>query len=310
MAQGEALTAPDGAAELLSAGFLDCIRDAVLVYRLDGAVRGYNRRLAQLFSAGPGLDGLDGLSGLLAVLPGKAHPIPPLPDVWQSLLDGEQRSVPFRLPAVAGAKSELELELYARRLIGPEGEVIFVELRDITAAKRAERALQDSKRQLESAVIVRTRDLQQKLALIERQREALLELSTPVIQLWDGILVLPLIGALDRDRSERLTGNLLESITQTRSRQVIIDITGVPSVEESGAAAILRAVRAVQLLGAECSLAGISPGVAQSLIHMESGWSSSLRTFANLQAALLAAIARGTPHSGGVSNVVKRQSSL
>lgn len=298
MAQGEALRAPAEESALLPAGFLDCIRDAVLVYRLNGAVRGYNRRLAQLFSEGADL------AAQLAVQPGKAHPIPPLPDCWQSLLDGETRTVPFRLSAGAGA--DVELELYARRLAGPEGEVILVELRDITAAKRAERALQDSKRQLESAVLVRTRDLQGKLALIERQRQALLELSTPVIQLWDGILVLPLIGAIDRDRSEQLTGSLLESITQTRSRQVIIDITGVPSVEESGAAAILRAVQAVQLLGAECSLAGISPSVAQSLIHMESGWSSSLRTFSNLQAALRAAIARNAPHGGGAGSILKR----
>lgn len=292
---GEALTL--GIAEApLSAGFLDCIRDAVLVYGLDGAVRGYNRRLASLFSADANL------AALLAVRPGAApgaHPLAPLPEAWRFLLQGEPRTAPFRLAAAAGP--EVELELFGRRLAGPDGDVIFVELRDITAAKRAERALQDSKRQLESAVLVRTRDLQQKLALIERQRQELLELSTPVIQLWDGILVLPLIGAIDRSRSEQLTAGLLESITRTRSQQVIIDITGVPSVEESGAAAILRAVRAVELLGAECSLAGISPSVAQALIHMDFGWSSSVRTFANLQAALRAAISRSSSRSHGPS---------
>lgn len=285
MAQVEGLIGSVPAA--LPAELLEFLRDAVLVYRLDGTVRGYNRRLAELFQSGREL------RQHLQIRAGDGHPIAPLPECWQSLLDGQTRTVLFRL--AAAGRPAVELELFARRLARPDEDLILVELRDMTAARRAERALQDSKRQLEAAVAVRTRELQQKLALIEQQRQALLELSTPVIQVWDGILVVPLIGAINHSRSEQLTENLLESITSTRSRQVIVDITGVPSVEEAGAAAILRAVRAVGLLGAECSLAGISPAVARSLIQMESGWSGNLRTFGNLQAALLSAISRSLP---------------
>lgn len=284
MAQGEALSNGD---EALPAELLDSLRDAVLVYRLDGTVRGYNRRLGELFKSGREL------RQELRIGAGDSHPIAPLLACWQSLLDGQVRTVLFRLAPAAGPA--VELELFARRLAQPDEDLILVELRDMTAARRAERALQDSKRQLEAAVAVRTRDLQQKLVLIEQQRQTLLELSTPVIQVWDGILVVPLIGAISHGRAEQLTENLLESITSTRARQVIVDITGVPSVEEAGAAAILRAVRAVGLLGAECSLAGISPAVARSLIRMESDWSGNLKTFSNLQAALLSAIARRQP---------------
>jgi len=104
--------------------------------------------------------------------------------------------------------------------------------------------------------------------LIRRQGEEMLELSTPVIQLWDGILALPLIGTLDSARTQVVMESLLQQIVATRSPIAILDITGVPTVDTLTAQHLLKTVAATRLMGAECIISGIRPQIAQTIVHL------------------------------------------
>jgi rsbT co-antagonist protein RsbR len=104
--------------------------------------------------------------------------------------------------------------------------------------------------------------------MISRQQAELLELSTPVVQLWDGVLALPLIGTLDSSRTQIVMQNLLDAIVNTRSDFAIIDITGVPVVDTLVAQHLLKTVAAARLMGAECLISGIRPQIAQTIIHL------------------------------------------
>jgi rsbT co-antagonist protein RsbR len=101
-----------------------------------------------------------------------------------------------------------------------------------------------------------------------RQQEELLELSTPVVRLWENILALPLIGTLDSARTQVVMQNLLDAIVQTRSDFAIIDITGVPVVDTLVAQHLLKTVAAARLMGADCLISGIRPQIAQTIIHL------------------------------------------
>ena len=104
--------------------------------------------------------------------------------------------------------------------------------------------------------------------LIARQQEELIELSTPVVQLWDGILALPLIGTLDSDRTQVVMESLLERLVATGSSIAVIDITGVPTVDTLVAQHLLKTVAAAQLMGADCIISGIRPQIAQTIVHL------------------------------------------
>lgn len=104
--------------------------------------------------------------------------------------------------------------------------------------------------------------------VILRQQQELLELSTPVVQLWDNVLALPLIGTLDSERTQVVMQSLLEAIVQTRSDFAIIDITGVPVVDTLVAQHLLKTVAAARLMGADCLISGIRPQIAQTIIHL------------------------------------------
>ena len=110
--------------------------------------------------------------------------------------------------------------------------------------------------------------LKQREEVIRRQQEEMLELSTPVVKLWDGILALPLIGTLDSARTQVVMESLLESIVQTNSRVAIIDITGVPTVDTVVAQHLLKAVTAARLMGADCIISGVRPQIAQTIVHL------------------------------------------
>jgi rsbT co-antagonist protein RsbR len=96
----------------------------------------------------------------------------------------------------------------------------------------------------------------------------MLELSTPVVTLWDGIVALPLIGTLDSARTQVVMESLLQAIVQTNSRFAIIDITGVPTVDTLVAQHLLKTITAARLMGAECILSGIRPQIAQTIVHL------------------------------------------
>jgi rsbT co-antagonist protein RsbR len=103
---------------------------------------------------------------------------------------------------------------------------------------------------------------------IRRQQEEMLELSTPVVKLWEGVLALPLIGTLDSARTQVVMESLLESIVQTNSKVAIIDITGVPTVDTVVAQHLLKTVTAARLMGADCIISGVRPQIAQTIVHL------------------------------------------
>jgi rsbT co-antagonist protein RsbR len=104
--------------------------------------------------------------------------------------------------------------------------------------------------------------------IIRRQQQEMLELSTPVVQLWEGVLALPLIGTLDSARTQVVMENLLEKIVETGAGLAIIDITGVPTVDTLVAQHLLKAVAAARLMGADCIISGIRPQIAQTIVHL------------------------------------------
>jgi rsbT co-antagonist protein RsbR len=104
--------------------------------------------------------------------------------------------------------------------------------------------------------------------VILRQQQEMLELSTPVVQLWDGILGLPLIGTLDSARTQVVMESLLQRIVDTGARIAIIDITGVPTVDTLVAQHLLKTVAAARLMGADCIISGIRPQIAQTVVHL------------------------------------------
>jgi rsbT co-antagonist protein RsbR len=112
------------------------------------------------------------------------------------------------------------------------------------------------------------RDLEEKLNTIELQRAAIRELSTPIMEVWEGILCLPVVGIMDSSRSADMTDALLKSVVSTRARCTIIDITGIEVMDTSTADHFIRMAKAVRLLGAECVLTGINPQIAQTIVHM------------------------------------------
>jgi rsbT co-antagonist protein RsbR len=128
--------------------------------------------------------------------------------------------------------------------------------------------------------------------VIGRQQQELLELSTPVVRLWDNILALPLIGTLDSNRTQVVMQNLLEAIVETRSDYAIIDITGVPVVDTLVAQHLLKTVAAARLMGAECLISGIRPQIAQTIIHLGVDL-SEVTTKATLADAFAVALSRG-----------------
>ena len=127
--------------------------------------------------------------------------------------------------------------------------------------------------------------------VIRRQQEEMLELSTPVVQLWDGVVALPLIGTLDSSRTSVVMESLLQTIVQTRSEIAIIDITGVPTVDTQVAQHLLKTVAAARLMGADCIISGIRPQIAQTMVHLQIDL-STVTTKATMAEALRTALSR------------------
>ncbi len=104
--------------------------------------------------------------------------------------------------------------------------------------------------------------------IIVRQQHELMELSTPVIKLWDGVLAVPVIGTLDSSRAQMVMESLLERLVETGSQLAIIDITGVPTVDTLVAQHLMKTVTAIRLMGAESIISGIRPQIAQTIVHL------------------------------------------
>lgn len=104
--------------------------------------------------------------------------------------------------------------------------------------------------------------------VILRQTDEMTDISTPVVQIWDGILAMPLIGTLDSSRAMVVMENLLQAIVSTGSGMAILDISGVPTVDSMVAQHLIKTVNATRLMGAECIISGIRPEIAQTIVHL------------------------------------------
>ena len=144
-------------------------------------------------------------------------------------------------------------------------------IRDITATKRAEETLREQ------------------LDVITQQQSAIRSMSTPIIQVWDGILTLPLIGTFDTDRATEIMERLLSEVTRLRARHAILDLTGIETVDTTTAEQLYRIIRAVGLLGARAVLSGLNPAIAQTLTDLGVD-TSRFVTYRNMQGALQACL--------------------
>jgi rsbT co-antagonist protein RsbR len=144
---------------------------------------------------------------------------------------------------------------------------------------------------IERLVLVRSetqryeRELEEQLATIEKQRAAIKELSTPMIEVWAGVLCVPIVGVIDSSRAAEMTSALLATVVEKKVRFTIIDITGIEAMDTRATDHFLRMARSVRLLGADCVLSGINPNVARSIVHMGVEL-SGIQTYRSLRDAL------------------------
>jgi rsbT co-antagonist protein RsbR len=129
------------------------------------------------------------------------------------------------------------------------------------------------------------RDIDEQVAMIDKQRAAIKELSTPMIEVWEGVLCVPIVGVIDSSRAADMTSALLSTVVAKTVRFTIIDITGIEAMDTRATDHFLRMARSVRLLGAECVLSGINPNVARSIVHMGVDL-SGIGTFRSLRDAL------------------------
>jgi rsbT co-antagonist protein RsbR len=128
-------------------------------------------------------------------------------------------------------------------------------------------------------------ELETQVRTIEAQRAAIAELSSPVIEIWDGVLTLPIVGAVDTERATVVTSNLLDAVGRSRTRLVIIDVTGMHGVGADVCDHLVRMARCVRLLGSECAISGMRADVARTLVGLGADI-SELHSFPTLRAAL------------------------
>lgn len=175
--------------------------------------------------------------------------------------------------------TEFPIEISLSPLETSEGTRVAAAIRDVTERRETEQRLQ-------------------------RQRDEILELSTPVIQVWDKVLALPIIGTLDTLRATRLTEGLLEKIAQTQAEVAILDISGVPTIDTQVAQHLLKTVQAAALMGTVSIMSGVRPETAQSMVHLGIDM-GRLRSRNTLQDALQLALAVLTERAGTAASAAR-----
>jgi len=152
----------------------------------------------------------------------------------------------------------------------------------------------------------RSLELAAKLETIERQREAIRAMSTPVIELWDEIVTLPIVGTVDTERAQEMTTRLLDAVGRGGYRCVILDLTGVDIVDTSTADHFIQMMRSAQLLGAYCVVTGVSPEIAQTLVQVGADL-GGIRTLRTLKDGLKACMQYLRPASAGANGEPARK---
>jgi anti-anti-sigma regulatory factor len=198
---------------------------------------------------------------------------------------------PIGLIALAGRISGQEFSPEDLELLSAVAGIAAMALTNAEAHAAQEALIHDVERQAAEAMRASDakekalNELDQKLEIIEQQRFAIQELSTPVLQLWTNVLAMPIIGVVDSRRSAEIMERLLSEITARQSRFVILDITGVEIVDTKTADHFIKVIKAAELLGTRCILTGIRPAVAQTLVEIGVDL-SSITTLRTLQDGL------------------------
>lgn len=211
---------------------------------------------------------------------------------WPTVIDAVHRGLAGDQTVTHTRVGELHFANYCRPLRDEAGEVVGLTALtlDITAQAQAERRVREQADRL------------------ERQQRAMLAMGTPILQVWDGLLCVPVIGVVDADRASAITEAVLAAATQRRARAVILDLTGVDDIDAETAMHFVRIVRAVALLGARGVVVGIRPAIAQALVEL--GLELQLETLADLQDALRACLpAAALSASRRASDAAARRSS-
>lgn len=144
---------------------------------------------------------------------------------------------------------------------------------------------QAAREQASAALMRAQQEIDAKLALIEAQRAEICALSTPILDIWDDVLAVPLVGNLDHARTLEITDKLLQRVVETRARWSLLDLTGVEEVDEATADHLVKLARAVILVGGRCVVTGVSPSAAQTFVALGQGL-GDLRCLPNLKAGL------------------------
>ncbi|WP_437285090.1 PAS domain S-box protein [Sorangium sp. So ce406] len=217
-------------------------------------------------------------------------------DKYERVFRTRERLLEEAESALPGGKSQ-----WLQYQIVPLDDGVSVTVRDITEPRRLESELRKALQRRESdAEELQRKNLQlaeenaereRAEALLRQQQETMLEMSTPIIQAWEGVLVLPVIGTVETARASQIMERLLPEIVRTQARFAILDLTGVSAVDAATVSHLLAVVRAASLLGSQCLVSGISPAIARTMTEIGSAEGAFL-TFGLLQNALRYALSR------------------
>lgn len=202
------------------------------------------------------------------------------------LLAGEAPDAAAAMSAVRNLVARQREAARALRQLGNRARRAEAELRGMEAEiERQEAKMALLERVQKASALEASRELSAKQDLVHRQEQAILALSTPIIHVWDGVVVLPIIGPIDAGRAEILTQSLLDEVQRSGSSHAILDLTGASEVTTETAEHLLRVALAVRLLGAEVLLTGMRSGVAQTVVALGVDL-GAIRTMRDLKQAL------------------------
>ena len=213
--------------------------DAIIGKTLEGIVTSWNKGAERIY--GYSADEIIGKPISLLIPPERPDEVP---QILAKLKRGE-RTDHFETVRVSKSGRRLNISLSISPVKDTAGEIVGAATiaRDVTEFKR----------------------IQEKIA---QMANAIMELSTPVVQVWPGVVVAPIIGILDTQRTQQIMERLLKHIVDTRSRVALLDITGVPTIDTANAQHLIDTVKAVKLLGSHVVITGVRPSIAQTLVHL------------------------------------------